>query len=210
MERGTGLSKRQRKLAAYALGVDGGADQLRVVLRHVAPIEQYAIRIAEAHSLGFGPGEHTDVLSVEFQRKAHKVWKETLPPQFLRQVADSYERCAWLMESALPNESIADDWASISRYLRAIPAAIDGDPDCALQDMALDSPDIGYMPTLIHYDRLAELMSVDATERLRATADAVARYCHSNSLDAPSDVQLACLRSSLACKASPTARSTPA
>lgn len=120
--------------------MDIGGDQLRVVLGHVAPIEQYAIRIADAHSLGHGPGQHTDIWSMEFQRKAHKVWKETLPPQFLRQVADSYGRCAWLMESASPDESITADWENIARYLGTVAAAIAEDPDCAEQETPPDSP----------------------------------------------------------------------
>jgi len=197
--RGTDLSLREQKLDSHARHVDISGEQLKVILRHVAPIEQYATWIAEAHGLGFGPGEHTDVWSAELQCKAQKIWKETLPPLFLRQVADSYGRCAWLMESVLPNESIAGEWASICGYLIAVAAAIHEDPDCAVQEVPLDSPDIGYpnigyMPTLIHYDRLAGLMSVDAVERLRSSAAAVARHCRSSSPTAPNEVQLACLQ----------------
>jgi len=49
-----GLSGRWQQLLIYACGVDVGDDQLRVVLRHVVPVEQYAIRIGEAHDLGIG------------------------------------------------------------------------------------------------------------------------------------------------------------
>lgn len=50
------------------------------------------------------------------------------------------------------------------------------------------------MPEAIHYEKLAELMSVDTAERLRATAAAVARYCRLNSPAAPNEVQLASLQ----------------
>lgn len=163
-------------------------------MRHVIAVEQYAVKIAEAHSLGFGPGGHTDVWGVEFQRKAQRVWKKTLPPLFLRQVAESYERCAWLMESVLPDESVGGDWANIARYLGAVATAIDEDPDCAEQEMAMEFPDIEHMPEVIHYERLAELMHPDAVEGLRAAASVVARFCRSNSSIAPNEMQLVCLQ----------------
>lgn len=168
--------------------------QLRVVLRHAAPIEQYAGRIAEAHSLGHGPGGHTDIWGVEFQRKAQKVWKETLPPLFQRQVADSYERCAWMMGFVSPDESVVADWENVARYLGAVAAAIDEDPDCAEQKLPSDSPGIGHLPEVIHYEELADLTHPDAVERLRAEAAAVARFCRFNSSAAPDEMQLACLQ----------------
>lgn len=174
--------------------MDIGDGQIRVVLRHVVPIEQYATRIAEAHGLGYGPGEHTDILGVEFQRQAQKVWKETLPPLFLRQVADSYKRCAWLMGSVSPDESVVGDWESVAKYLGAVAAAIDEDLDCVKQVVPSDSPDIGHMPEVIHYERLAELVRPDAVEGLRATAEAVARFCRFNSSAALNETQLACLQ----------------
>ncbi len=174
--------------------MDFSGDHLRVVLRHVVAVEQYAVNIAEAHKLGFSPGGHTDVLRVEFQRKAQKVWKKTLPPLFLAQVADSYERCAWLMESVLPDESVGGDWANIARYLGAVATAIDEDPDCAKQEMTSDSPDIEHMPEVIHYERLAELMHPDAVEGLRTAAAAVAHFCRSSSSITLNEVQLACLQ----------------
>lgn len=168
--------------------------QLRVVLRHAGPIEQYACRIAEAHGLGYGPGGHTDIWGVEFQRKAQKVWKETLSPSFERQVADSYGRCAWLMRSVLPDESVAGDWENVARYLGAVAAAIDEDPDYAEQEVPSDSPDIGHIPDVIHYEKLAELAHPDAVEGLRAGAAAVSRFCRFNSSVAPDETQLACLQ----------------
>lgn len=168
--------------------------QLQTVLRHASPIEQYACKIAEAHSLGYGPGEHTDIWSVEFQRKAQKVWKQTLPPLFQRQVADSYKHCAWLMDSVSPDESAAGDWEKVATYLGGVSAAIDEDPDCAEHEVPSGSPDIGQMPEVIHYERLAELMHPDAAERLRAAASAVVRFCRFNLSIAPDEIQLACLQ----------------
>ncbi|MCQ3810909.1 MAG: hypothetical protein KTV68_10195 [Acidimicrobiia bacterium] len=174
--------------------MDGGDDQLRVVLRHVVPIEQYTIRITEAHGLGCGPGGHTDIWCLEFQRRAQKVWKETLPSLFQRQVADSYERCVQLMGLVSPNESITGDWESVARYLGAVADAINNDPDCAEQGVASESYGIGQMPEVIHYERLAELMHPDAVEKLCATAAAVAHYCRSSLSIVPDEIQLACLQ----------------
>lgn len=168
--------------------------QLQVVLRHAAPIERYASRIAEAHSLGHGPGGDTDIWGVEFQRKAQRVWKETLPPLFQRQVADSYQRCAWMMGSVSPDESVVGDWENVARYLGAVAAAIDEDPDCAKQKAPSDSPGIGHLPEAIHYEELADLTHPDAVERLRAEAATVARFCRFNSSAAPDETQLACLQ----------------
>lgn len=131
--------------------------QLRVVLRHANPIRQYAHRITEAQALGYGPGEHVDIWGVEFQCMALEVWKETLPPLFLRQVASSYKRCAWLMESALPDDWVAEDWEATLRHLSTVAAAVDKDPDCIGREVPLDASDIGHMPEVIRYDKLAEL-----------------------------------------------------
>ena len=165
-----------------------------MVLRHAVPIEQYAYRIAEAHDLGYGPGEHTDIGGVEFQRRAQKVWKETLPPLFQRQVADSYERCAWLMGSVSPDQSVGGDWESVAEYLSAVAVAINRDPACAELEVPSDSLDIGHMPEVIHYERLAELMHPDAVERLRSAAAAVARFCRFNLSIAPDEIQFAFLQ----------------
>ncbi|WP_420434666.1 hypothetical protein [Candidatus Poriferisocius sp.] len=165
-----------------------------MVLRHAALIEQYAIRIAEAHGLGYGPGEHTDIWGVEFQRNAQKVWKETLAPLFHRQVADSYERCAWLMGSVSPDQSVAGDWENVAGYLSAVAVAINKDPDCAELEVPSGSLDIRHMPEVIHYERLAELMHPDAAERLRSTAAAVAHYCRTSLSIVPDEMQLACLQ----------------
>ena len=168
--------------------------QLRVVLRLTAPIEQYASRIAEAHSLGYGPGGHTDIWGVKFQRKSQKVWKETLPSLFQRQVADSYERCAWFMGSVSPDQSVAGDWENVAGYLSAVAVAINKDPGCAELEVPSDSLDTGHMPEVIHYERLAELVHPDAVERLRSAAAAVARFCRFNLSIAPDEIQLAFLQ----------------
>ena len=50
------------------------------------------------------------------------------------------------------------------------------------------------MPEVIHYERLAELVHLDAVERLRCAAAAVARFCRFNSSMAPDEIQLALLQ----------------
>lgn len=168
--------------------------QLRVVLRHADPIEQYAHWVAEAHTLGHGPGEYTDIWNIEFQRMALEIWKETLPPLFLRQVSNSYKRCAWLMETILPHDSVPDGWETTIRYLSMVAAAVDTDPICAEQEVPSDALDIGHMPEVIRYERLAELMHPGAVEKLRSAAATVIRFCRFNSSMAPDETQLACLQ----------------
>ena len=127
-------------------------------------------------------------------RGAEKVWKETLPSLFQRQVADSYERCAWFMGSVSPDQSVAGDWEYIAGYLSAVAAAINKDPDCAELEVPSDSPYIGQMPEVIHYEKIAELLHPDAAERLHAAAGAVARFCRFNSSIVPDKMQIACLQ----------------
>ncbi len=171
-----------------------GDRQLEIVLRHVVPIERYAARIIEAHGLGHGPGSHTDVCDLELQRKAQKVWKETLPLLFLSRVADSYGRCAELMSAALPDDSADGDWDIVCRYLGAVATAMAEDSDHGKREVPLEDPDIAEMPDVIHYERLAELMHPDAVEGLRSASAAVARYCRFATQSAPDEVQLACLQ----------------
>ena len=122
------------------------------------------------------------------------MWKETLPSLFQRQVADSYECCAWFMGSVSPDQSVASDWENVAGYLSAVVVAINKDPDCAELEVPSDSLDIGHMPEVIHYERLAELMHPDAVERLRSAAAAVARFCRFNLSIAPDEIQIACLQ----------------
>ena len=168
--------------------------QLEIVLRHVVPIERYAARIIEAHGLGHGPGSHTDVCDLELQRKAQKVWKETLPRLFLSRVADSYGRCAELMSAALPDDSADGDWDIVCRYLGAAATAMAEDSAHGMRQGLMEGPDIAEMPDVIHYESLAELMHPDAAIRLRAAAVAVARFCRFNSSTAPDETQIACLQ----------------
>ncbi|MXW59611.1 MAG: hypothetical protein F4124_13095 [Acidimicrobiia bacterium] len=131
---------------------------------------------------------------MELQRKAQKVWKETLFAQLLRQVADSHERCAWLMHSVLPDESIVGDWENMARYLGTVAAAIGEDPDCAKQEMPASPLRVGYIPEVIRYEKLAELVRPNAVEELLVAAVAVARFCRFNLTIAPNEMQLACLQ----------------
>lgn len=173
--------------------MDVGEEQLRVILCHVGPIEQYASWIAEAHGLGYGPGEHIEMWSVGLQRKAREIWKETLPPLLLSRVAESYERCATLMAGVLPDETVARDWWNVVGYLEAVAAAVGEDPDCAARRDSTDTLDVGGLPEVIHYEGLAELMHPTAVESLRAAAAAVAWICRLGS-PAPNEVELACLQ----------------
>ncbi len=184
----------RQALGPYPCCVLISDQQLSVVFDHAAPIERYAMRVIEAHSLGYGPGEHEDICDVELQRKAREVWKETLPPQFLERVADSYGRCAQMMAAALPDDSAAEEWETFGRYLRAVATAVAEDPDLWIRQSPPEDSDIGELPEVIHYEKLAELMCPDAAERLRDAAAAVSRFCRFNSSVAPDETQLACLQ----------------
>ena len=171
-----------------------GNHQLKVMLRHVVPIEQYAIRIAEAHRLGHGPGDLIEPWSMEIQRQAAKIWTETLPAPFLSQVAESYRRCAEFMGNVTPNGSAAGDWGAIQKYLGAVATAIGENPECAASHDSSDLLSTGGMPEVIRYDKLAAIMHPDSVEKLRAAAAAVALTCRSRSQNAPDEMQLACLQ----------------
>ena len=179
---------------SYARAVLFSDGHLGVILRHVVPIEQYAFRIAEAHELGYGPGENIEFWSLGLQRKARDVWKETLPPLFLSQVVESYGRCAALMNNVSSDDAVARDWWNVAKYLEAVAVAIGEDPDCAAGRNSSDALDVGGLPEVIHYERLAELMHPDAVESLRGAAAGVAQSCRFGLQAAPSEIQLACLQ----------------
>ncbi|MDE0579890.1 MAG: hypothetical protein OXI29_08455, partial [bacterium] len=103
------------------------------------------------------------------------MWKETLSAQLLRQVADSHERCAWLMHSVLPDESIVGDWENMARYLGTVAAAIGEDPDCAKQEMPASPLRVGYIPEVIRYEKLAELVRPNAVDELLVDSPWVSR-----------------------------------
>ena len=169
--------------------------ELELILKHALRLERHAWRIAEAHELGFEPGEYADIFRVEFQRRTRRVYNETLPMDYQRLVADSFELCARLMASAAHDGEVAEAWKTVAGYLRAVAEAIDEDPDCPPHQASFEVPDIGdFTPEVVHYERLAGLMHPDSVEELRAASAAVARYCRSSAQFAPDETQLACLQ----------------
>lgn len=141
-------------------------------------IEHLAECVAEAHKVGHGPGNHRRPWELDFQHQAVRVYAETLPPPYLRGMADASRRTARIMDEAGVDEPTAADWDIVARFLRATADALVEDSSIAAITPETGRSDLASTATgLVRYERLAELLHTQGITRLGNAASTVVCYC---------------------------------
>ena len=161
-------------------------------------INSFAVRtthlaecIAEAHKMGYGPGRHRRPWNLDFQRLAAPVYAETLPPTYLRGMADTSRRTARFMAEAEIDKPDAVHWEIVVRFLQATADALVEDPKIATISPEVGLSDLASAATgLVRYERLAELLHPQGAARLQDAASSVARYCQARLGVAPTAQEL--------------------
>ena len=116
----------------------------------------------------------------------------TLPPLYLRLIADSFDHCASVMSIVRPDGLLIDEWDTALSYFQTISSAIADDVD---QRGPLEASELNdNIMDLLRYEELAELMHSDLVNILHNSATAVAEHCRFFLPLAPDDTQLACLQ----------------
>ena len=137
--------------------------------------------IAEAHQFGVREGSHYRVWDAEYHAEAVKIYSESLPVSYQRDIASLFGHSADTMAAQTIPARLAEDWAIAARYMQNASAAITqwllsrpaGQPAAG----AMESPRIDdHTPMVIRFDRLAALASREGARRLERAAAVVQQH----------------------------------
>lgn len=134
----------------------------------------------EAYRFGVQEGPHREPWSPEYHAAAVKVYAESLPWSYQRDIANLFHDGEKAMAGKTIPSDLAEDWAIVSAYMHNACAAIDewlesGDPAIRTDP----SPWVGMSegpPAVIHFDGLAALSTEDGVRRLERAAHRVLAY----------------------------------
>ena len=163
-----------------AVAASSGVELTRVHLA-CGRIVGGARAIIDAHRFGVPEGPHDRLWEAEYHVEAVHVYGESLPASYQRDIASLFHHSADTMAQQTIPAELAEDWVIIAGYMRHASAAIMGwlSPERA----GAATPDVGESPviddrtpTVIRFDRLAELASREGAGRLERAAAAVQRH----------------------------------
>ncbi len=133
-------------------------------------IRRFAESIAQGHEFGIPPGPADDLTDEAFQDSAVAVYRESLPWSYLVGLSRVFAERADLIEGGFPD---CAEGAVLTAYLRAVSGAIvRAAPE---EELLAPAPEqiADTTPPVMPFNRLAELVTVDAAIRLRDAAAAV-------------------------------------
>ena len=162
VELGKGLALAQVRLACGRMA--GGADA-----------------ILEAYRFGAAEGPYREPWRVEYHREAVKIYSESLPWSYQRDVARLFRDSEKAMEERLIPSGLAGDWAIVTAYMREAAGSIED--WLASAEPASSGPRLAQAPELtpenprvVHWDSLAALTTTDGVRRLRRASVAVRQH----------------------------------
>lgn len=135
-------------------------------------IANYASSIAEAHTLGHGPGALDEIWTREYQEKAIQVYQLTLPWNYQATLAANFHATAREMTVAATPAHVASEWYIINEYLRTASEVIFSYLPTDTEITA-DQPIAPRTPGVMQFSLLAEIASADAAAELEAAGTAV-------------------------------------
>ena len=150
--------------------------------------------ITDAHRFGVPEGPHYSLWEAEYHAEAVRVYGESLPAPYQRDIASLFHHSADTMATQTIEAELAEDWVIVAGYMRNASAAIMGwlSPERA----GAATPDVGESPVIddrtpmvIRFDRLAALASREGACRLERAASAVQRHVGAPSARALDDAQ---------------------
>ncbi len=146
--------------------------------------------IAEAHRFGVPEGPHERLWTGEYHCTAVHVYAESLPGSYQRDMASLFHHGAdTMMKQTIP-AGLAEDWLIVAAYMREASAAITSWLESEPSPPAGGLPEIDeHTPTVIRFDRLAELVTHSGALRLEQAAVAVQHHVDVPSALVLNDVQ---------------------
>ncbi len=151
--------------------------QITEIRDAAARLAGLAESVTEAHELGIRPGTHDQPWTIDFQRQAVAVYRQSLPPKYLERLGVSMLRVANEMELVGIRPSVAEDWSIVRRYFRSTGEAVQqsGEDTTTETEPGVDlaTP----TPSVLRFDLIAEIVSPQGTKRLGFAASTVAAEC---------------------------------
>ena len=137
--------------------------------------------ILEAYRFGVAEGTHREPWGAEYHREAVKIYSESLPWSYQRDVARLFRDSEKAMEERLIPSGLAGDWAIVTAYMREAAGSIED--WLASAELASSGPGPAQAPELtpenprvVHWDSLAALTTTDGVRRLRRASVAVRQH----------------------------------
>lgn len=135
----------------------------------------------ECYRFGVADGPHPEPWAAEFHREAVKIFSESLPWSYQRDVARLFRDCENAMTGRLIPSSLAGDWAIVTGFMREVAASIEewqasGEPVSSLQRLAEVPAQTHENPRTVHWDDVAALTTRDGARRLKRASLAVRQY----------------------------------
>ena len=141
--------------------------------------------VSQAYEFGASEGPHDWPWHADYYREAVRVYAESLPASYQREISELFSHAAAAMDDMLIPGRLAGDWLVVAQFLRLSSAAIEewlaaGGPDTSF-DVA-DLPDVegsDEPPMVVRFDGLAVLTTRQAVLRLQRAAVAVQQHLDS-------------------------------
>ena len=176
-----------------AVAASSGVELTRVHLA-CGRIAGGARAITDAHGFGVPEGPHHRLWEAEYHAEAVRVYGESLPAPYQRDIASLFHHSADTMATQTIQAELAEDWVIVAGYMRNASAAIMG--WLSSERAGAATPDVGESPVIddrtpmvIRFDRLAALASREGACRLERAASTVQRHVSAPSARALDDAQ---------------------
>ena len=168
------------RFGSVAGSLSSGVELARVHLA-CGRIAGGARAIAEAHRFGAAEGPHHRLWDAQYHAEAVRVYGESLPGSYQRDIASLFHHSAETMAAQTIPAGLAEDWVIVTGYMRNASAAImdwlSSRPAEPPTPGVVETPQIDdRTPMVIRFDRLAELAGREGARRLERAAVAVQHH----------------------------------
>ncbi len=137
--------------------------------------------MVEAYEFGVPEGPHPKPWTAEYHREAVNVYALSLPQSYQSDIAALFRHGAGVMRMVAVPAGLAQDWLIVDEYLTEASLAIaqwlsSGESKSSRLEPD-SSPEIGALtPTVIRFDQLARLTTLEGADRLARAAHAVQQH----------------------------------
>ena len=135
----------------------------------------------EAYRFGVPEGPHREPWTAEYHREAVRVYNESLPSSYQRDVAKLFRDSLTAMAECSIPADLAADWAIVTAYMREAATSIEdwlvSGESASGRSGSAGAPELTlHNPRVVHWDVLAGLTTQAGTRRMKNACVAVKQY----------------------------------
>ncbi|MXZ53478.1 MAG: hypothetical protein F4Z34_09880 [Acidimicrobiaceae bacterium] len=135
----------------------------------------------EAYRFGVPEGPHREPWTAEYHREAVRVYNESLPSSYQRDVAKLFRDSLTAMAGCSIPADLAADWAIVTAYMREAATSIEdwlvSGESASGRPGPAGAPELTpHNPRVVHWDVLAGLTTQAGTRRMKNACVAVKQY----------------------------------